>query len=332
MITNMRIRLIYIIRNKISKKIYIGSTTKLDACSRFAEHIKESRSRCKTALHKAIKSYGHDNFEITEICSVFTTQQDLWDLEDYFIDYYNSMSPNGYNLVYAHRGIDSREHISVAMKKEWTTNRESRLESIKNRKIDPEREKNGRIKLNKILSSPENKKRASEHFKKLWESGIIDNSESMKAEWAKPEKRVQRIKAMRDGASHRFRPVVAVSIIDGSVRFFENVCDTRRAGFSASGMYESIKGICKTSQKHCWFYKTTDDESYYKEQALSILGSFKSDWARPIIKIDPNTLQEMDYANIQAVKVDGFQPKQVARVLRGERKIARGFIWKFKNT
>jgi group I intron endonuclease len=56
---------IYIIRNKINDKVYIGKTD-LDINKRFKEHIKDSRRRrCeKRPLYSAMRKYGCEHFYV----------------------------------------------------------------------------------------------------------------------------------------------------------------------------------------------------------------------------------------------------------------------------
>ena len=85
---------IYRIKNKINNKIYIGQT-KDTLEARFAQHAVCDINR--SAISKAIKKYGKENFEIEELIKA-NSQEQLDQLEKDFIKSYNSMAPNGYNL------------------------------------------------------------------------------------------------------------------------------------------------------------------------------------------------------------------------------------------
>ncbi len=87
--------IIYKITNKINGKIYIGQTTR-SLQHRWRKHC-ESTSGC-TALSSAIKKYDKENFTVEQI-DVATTREELDQKESYWIAYYDSMSPNGYNLT-----------------------------------------------------------------------------------------------------------------------------------------------------------------------------------------------------------------------------------------
>ena len=81
------IKAIYKITNKINKKSYIGQS--INPVRRFKEHCKNS-----TIIGKAIQSYGIDNFSF-EILGWF---EDYNEKEKYYIQYYHTLVPNGYNL------------------------------------------------------------------------------------------------------------------------------------------------------------------------------------------------------------------------------------------
>src|ERR1700677_606103 len=86
--------IVYLISCIITGKQYIGQTRQaLNA--RWLGHCSK-KSGC-TYLSRAIKKYNRKNFSIVEI-GRYSTQQDLNDAEEYFVDYYNCRSPNGYNL------------------------------------------------------------------------------------------------------------------------------------------------------------------------------------------------------------------------------------------
>jgi hypothetical protein len=85
--------IIYKITNLINNKIYIGLTKKKIE-ERFSQHKRNNKS----LISKAIKKYKKTNFIIEELYFSFS-REDLEEKEIYFIKYFNSMSPNGYNLT-----------------------------------------------------------------------------------------------------------------------------------------------------------------------------------------------------------------------------------------
>lgn len=89
--------IIYKITNKINNKIYIGQTIE-SLEKRWSRHNwKCTKSRNAMAITNAIIKYGKENFIIEQI-DYANTIEELNNKEVYYIDYFNTMSPNGYNL------------------------------------------------------------------------------------------------------------------------------------------------------------------------------------------------------------------------------------------
>lgn len=84
---------IYKITNLINNKLYIGQTC-MTISKRWAVH-KSTRS-CR-ALGFALSKYGPENFKIEWIASS-NNKYDITYLEDHFMEVYQTLVPNGYNL------------------------------------------------------------------------------------------------------------------------------------------------------------------------------------------------------------------------------------------
>ena len=83
---------IYIIKNNINDKVYIGQTT--DINRRFKYHC--NINECNGEIGRAIQELGkeHFHYEILE-----SNIENYDEREQYWIQYYNSLSPNGYNVL-----------------------------------------------------------------------------------------------------------------------------------------------------------------------------------------------------------------------------------------
>ena len=86
---------IYKITNLINGKVYIGQTVK-SLQRRFNRHINDALHGLDTHFAKAIRKYGKDNFEIKLLDDSAQTQEELNQLENYYIHKYNTLE-NGYN-------------------------------------------------------------------------------------------------------------------------------------------------------------------------------------------------------------------------------------------
>ena len=86
---------IYKITNIQNNKIYIGQTIR-PIKDRFHRHINDALNNViDTHFARAIKKYGKENFKIEEIDTA-TSQEELTQKEQYWIQYYNSVQ-EGYN-------------------------------------------------------------------------------------------------------------------------------------------------------------------------------------------------------------------------------------------
>jgi group I intron endonuclease len=88
--------IIYKCQNKLSNKVYIGQTTK-SLNDRIQQHIKVANQKAKSKFHKALISYGIDNFDWI-IIDTANSKDELNKLEIYYIKEYNSIDI-GYNMV-----------------------------------------------------------------------------------------------------------------------------------------------------------------------------------------------------------------------------------------
>jgi len=89
---------IYKITNLVNNKIYIGLTTQ-EVWNRYLNHLSEARCGSKWPIHRAIRKYGKENFKL-EILASLEENQDLYELEKYYIKMYNSSNRYiGYNLT-----------------------------------------------------------------------------------------------------------------------------------------------------------------------------------------------------------------------------------------
>ena len=119
---------IYRIINKVTQQSYIGQTTQ-DLHERWRQH-KKSQSNCRY-LKSAFNKYGIDNFEFKLVCISF--DDNLNDLEFYYINKYNSVVPNGYNLKLGgnnggKHNEETKKKISETLKKTLSiTKRESKI-------------------------------------------------------------------------------------------------------------------------------------------------------------------------------------------------------------
>lgn len=91
---------IYLIKNDINEKVYIGQS--VDAKNRFAQHKSEAKLETnKMLIHRAMRKYGEEHFSLI----ILESQIENYDeKEKYWIQFYNSLQPNGYNICIGGEG------------------------------------------------------------------------------------------------------------------------------------------------------------------------------------------------------------------------------------
>lgn len=98
---------IYLITNLVNGKQYVGQTTS-SLKLRFNRHFWDSKYK-KTYIAKAINKYNKNNFRIEEI-DIAYNQTQLNIVEAVYISWFNTLAPNGYNLVnFSNKGQCSQQ-------------------------------------------------------------------------------------------------------------------------------------------------------------------------------------------------------------------------------
>ena len=182
----------YLITNKITKKQYIGITSK-SVKHRWAVHkmdSKHTKSGYKNHLHNSMIKYGVENFEIKSI-----TKADSWEeicqWEIQAIKEYGTKTPGGYNLTDGGEGC-------YGIKRTESTKRkmsESRKAYYKN----PKRREEQGIRVKKRSEDPIFRKRQEIRSKKLWNDDAYREKtiRKNKERWENPKMREKHKKGIR---------------------------------------------------------------------------------------------------------------------------------------
>jgi group I intron endonuclease len=108
---------IYKITNLVSKKCYIGETVQSTPEKRWKAHRSFSKTQngCK-ALSSAIKKYGLEKFKFEVLIICFDEDRFIYEKE--YIKKYNSLVPNGYNILEGgQKGVLGFKHSEETKKK-----------------------------------------------------------------------------------------------------------------------------------------------------------------------------------------------------------------------
>jgi group I intron endonuclease len=154
---------IYKITNTISKKCYIGETIKPDPEKRWIQHKNTiKRGVGCPALQDAVKKYGIDNFKFDVLLICFDEDRFKYEIE--YIKKYNTIVPNGYNILEGGPGggfkgknhsDETKKKISENNKQKYIDNPELKIEMSEKNKIIM----NSQIVRNKISEGIKNSKK-----------------------------------------------------------------------------------------------------------------------------------------------------------------------------
>ena len=122
---------IYLIRNNINNKVYIGQTTlKGGFDRRYKGNI--AKNTHNEHLRNAIENYGIENFYVDKEFDVAYSQEELNVLEDMYIKIYNSTNRKfGYNKRFGGTNSKLSEESKEKMSQAWKNRTKEEIEIIK---------------------------------------------------------------------------------------------------------------------------------------------------------------------------------------------------------
>lgn len=174
----MNIMIIYKSTSKLDKKIYIGQTTQ-NLESRIKGHIKESKQDNNRPFLNSIKKHGIDNFTF-EIIDYADDVDDLNNKEIYWINHFNSLAPNGYNVTGGGQGTKKISTDELSNRISEGLKKSEKWQKTKNSKDYK------KIMKKNFFGSNKGKKFKIEHKQKIWEKNkerILQFNKSTSKKW-----------------------------------------------------------------------------------------------------------------------------------------------------
>jgi group I intron endonuclease len=154
---------IYSIINKTDNKKYIGQTLEKDIYNRWKGHLKKA-SNC-IYLKRALEKYGKENFKFDIICVCF--DEDCNKYEQEYMDKYDTIVPNGYNLRKAGNNGAHNEETKIKI---------SNILKLRYQNLTEEQKKKNKGVNNGMFGkqlSQEAKDNLSKKMKENWEKGVF---------------------------------------------------------------------------------------------------------------------------------------------------------------
>ena len=127
--------LVYGIKDKESGSlVYVGQTIR-PLSHRWTQHLRDAR-KLDYPIYRAIRKYGQSRFEMVELARA-QNREELNNLEKDLINKFNTLTPNGYNLMLGQSGgehsTETKEKIKIAAIKngfgKWKRSEEDNLKN-----------------------------------------------------------------------------------------------------------------------------------------------------------------------------------------------------------
>lgn len=128
--------IIYCFTNKINQKKYIGQT--INPQQRYNAHKSNYKNiknkEYDSLLHRAFRKYGFDNFTYEILVKDINDINILNELEIYYIKYFNTKTPNGYNVEIGGKNSSKPKTLEHKKKEIWGQAKLNEKEVIELRK------------------------------------------------------------------------------------------------------------------------------------------------------------------------------------------------------
>ena len=267
---------IYKITNTVSKKCYIGETTEVNPEDRWKRHKQTiSKGRGCPALGDAIKKYGLDKFTFQVLIICFDEDRYIYEKE--YIKKYNSVVPNGYNILEggAGGGFKGKTH-SDETKEKLSVIHKKRSEDPDVKKANSENAKKYMDSVKKAGIDWGAKVKSSEKYKKALEEGRVGGgasfseearqkiSNSLKEHYSNNLDSKNRnivIENHRESMAKAVGVKVQQYTLDNV--YIKTYCSSAEAGrnttASSSSIRACIKGITKTAGGFNWKLEPKDE-------------------------------------------------------------------------
>ena len=326
----------YMVTNKINGKVYVGSHSWKN------EGIDKNYYGSGTAIKRAVKKYGKENFQVEVLYYYDTVEECRKDEERILTEYNVRDCPHSYNLKNSAMGMSSedvteefRKKMSQAMKRVAASEefRRKLSQANKGKTLSEEHKQ-------KISQAHKGKTFSEEHRKKL--------SQAMKGKAASDEHRQKLSRALKGrtlSAEHRKKlsrarknimtPIVAIQKDTGKIRMFESQLECSRVlGVYPVHIHNCLKGRQKTCKgyiikhlKRCSMYYKITKRKAKKTEKIKL--TIKRKGATPLVAIQKDTGRvRMFLSQHECNRVLGINRGNVNNCLNGRQKTCKGYTFK----
>lgn len=222
---------IYLIKNKINNKNYIGQTINYE--KRIKEHLYLRKTKKNMIIDSAINKYGKENFYYN-IIDIAYSQEQADNMEKKYIIEYNSLKPNGYNILKGGRNQKGSWNSKPILIYDLKGNFISEYESS----LDLERKSNGKYKCRQIRLSC---KKENHLYKDILVKFKEDNCKISK--YIKPQ-------------SNRRKKVIQYDLEGNEINKFESIKEASEITKTIrTSIISCLKKKNKTANGFMWSYE-----------------------------------------------------------------------------
>lgn len=289
---------IYKYENLITHQVYIGQTINL--AERYNKHKKNMKDLTHTEdFYVGLREYGFENFsyEILEEFEKFN-QELLNELECYYIEKYNSMKPNGYNMVPGGSNGSGLAKGKPVYQFDLFGN------FIQDFCSAHEAARQTGIDFSSICSCCRKEKKNTKNF-----------------QWSY-EKNDASITDIRNEVIYRERRVLQYDKNENLLQTYSTLSEAATAtGIAKSTISNVCKGIGKTAGGFIWRYEdiTNPKDNIVPKHHKKRVAQYDK---------NGNFIAEYDSLTIASQKTN-INTGNIGQVCNNKRKTAGGFIWKY---
>ena len=289
---------IYKYENNINHMIYIGQAS--DLKERYKKHLKNIKDLShKEDFYIALRDFGIDNFSY-EVLEEFEDEEynpDLLDiLEDYYINEYNSLKPNGYNMVPGgHHGAGIAKRIPV---RQYTLEGELVKEYhsivLASRLLQ--------INLSNIVACCKKKRQQAGGYQWRYASDNLDKIEDIHLK-----------------VSQFNIPILQYDIYGNFIKEYNSLQEIiiNNVNFSKENICNNLRHKTKSAYNYQWKYKNDHTPIVNIDQT--------------VLQIDKNgNIVKEYYTASEAAKETGISRSNIGSCLTNKRKTAGKYKWIYK--
>lgn len=233
---------IYLVTNTINGKQYVGQSCCDDIQKRWNDHKRCKKTSLGTYIYNAYKKYGNDKFKYQLICICFDEDCDTYERE--YIKKYNTITPNGYNMLEGGKSVkhskETRELIKQNVQKSIAIRAEKVREFYKN---------NPHPNKGKPLTE-EHKKKVGQKSKEMWANMSDEQREKISQERRARFKGANASeKSIAALAQHRAQKSKKVGKYTMNDEFIESYISVSDAARKNNMVHSTIDRVCTGKYK-----------------------------------------------------------------------------------